>query len=178
LARDTTNGAESIYIFSWFTDIQTDKGDQLNIVLPDEVKIPFAIKEGLPGYGFKCEGKTGLAKNGVDCKYKKVKKVDDHFAVCSDTNKCVDGDDTKDAVIISMNEILYESGTGLFKVQVDSLINPPSLRGSGPFYAIYQTTSAERENAKIAEYDQTTDPVVVTTDYAALFKGLGPDSIQ
>lgn len=30
--------------------------------------------------------------------------------------------------------------TGLYKVQVENVRNPPSLRGSGNFGAVYQTT--------------------------------------
>ena len=63
----------------------------------------------------------------------------------------------------------------MFKVSVGSLVNPPSLRGSSPFPAIYQTTVAGN---RIAEYPTDAEPVVVTTDYAALFKGLGPNNIQ
>lgn len=102
LAKETTNGATSEYVFSWFTDIETQKGDQLHIVLPDEVTVPYRIREGLDD--FKCEGKTSLEPDGITCEYHKVKEKDGIYVDCTETETCTK-EEEKDAVVINIIEL-------------------------------------------------------------------------
>jgi hypothetical protein len=70
MSRDPTNGREATYSFSWFTDVRTEAGDMLYIVLPPEIRIPpigSSDKKELV-----CKGTTGLAPNGVTCKDQRV----------------------------------------------------------------------------------------------------------
>jgi len=124
IGKNTTNGDQTTYLMSWFTDILTKSDDKIHLILPDEVKIPHAIKQGFTA--FICVGRTGFEENGVSCEYKR--------------ESIEDGGEEKDALVISLLSVSYK--TGLFKVAVDHLINPPSLRGSNPFEkgAIFQTT--------------------------------------
>jgi len=69
IGRNTTNGDETTYLMSWFTDILTQSDDKIHVILPPEVKIPHAIKEGKAE--FVCVGKTGFEDGGVSCKYEK-----------------------------------------------------------------------------------------------------------
>jgi hypothetical protein len=63
-----------------------------------------------------------------------------------------------------LSEVTYP--TGLYKVALNSLINPPSLRGSADFNpeGIYQTT---KDGAKIAEYDKEAEKVTIENEFAA-----------
>ena len=44
VGKNTTNGADTTYLLSWFTDIQTNNDDKIHIVLPPEVRIPHRIR--------------------------------------------------------------------------------------------------------------------------------------
>ena len=73
-----------------------------------------------------------------------------------------------------------EQVTGLYKVRVDFLINPPSRRGSSPFGRV---AHADKDGDLIQEYDveELTDevfkvaPVVILTEYGSDFKGATTD---
>jgi hypothetical protein len=61
VGKNTTNGADTTYLMSWFTDIQTNAEDKINIVLPPEVRIPHRIRSlGASEKSFECEGRTGI----------------------------------------------------------------------------------------------------------------------
>ena len=187
MAKDPTNGLETTYIFSWFTDVRTERGDKVHIVLPPEVRIPFAIKNSVKS--LVCQGKTGLEEDGVSCSFTRV-RAGTGTRICNDSGKppeicddstyvpasknCLDpsisprckdelppfcpasaaatgcvgdykdcgsctGAGTADELVVTLDKKPLSSA-GLFKVSVEKLLNPPSLRGSGPFPAIYQTT--------------------------------------
>ena len=81
---------------------------------------------------------------------------------------------SRDELVFSLSEVTYQ--TGLFKVALDTLINPPSLRGSTDFNpeGIYQTT---KDGDKIAEYDKKAEKVTIENEFAAELQDLGPENV-
>jgi len=73
-------------------------------------------------------------------------------------------DPPRDELVLSLSEVDYP--TGLYKVALESLINPPSLRGSTDFNpeGIFQTT---KDGARIAEYGQEAEKVTIENEFAA-----------
>lgn len=156
VGKNTTNGADTTYLLSWFTDIQTNPEDKIHIVLPPEVRIPHRIRN-LPASAssFDCKGRTGIPESAgsLECGWKEAE--DDAGAKL---------DPPRDELVISLLKVTYP--TGLYKVELNSLINPPSLRGSTDFNpeGIYQTT---KEGARIAEYGKEAEKVTIENEYAA-----------
>jgi hypothetical protein len=100
---------------------------------------------------FGCEGKNGISK--VSCYFVKNKPQE---------------------LIISLDGVTQE--TGLYKVQVEDITNPPSLYRSDLFGRIYQTTS---DGSVVAEFTDTIKmaQVYIQNEYASELQGLSSDSI-
>jgi hypothetical protein len=157
-AYDTTNSAETEYLISWFTDIETKSGDIMHVALPPETKLNAEILAGKAS--FVCKGLTSITENGAQCQY----------------------DRGPHELLITMSAIAPGSAVGLFKVSVQNLINPPSLRGSSLFpvgpsskpgkQGIHQTTSAGKTVA------QFLGDVRIVNDFASELVGLSSASID
>jgi len=90
-------------------------GDILIIEFPTESMLVTIDEPG--STGIKCEGLNGVTTNGIIC-------------LPSDGNHHI--------LEVHLKELTQK--TGLFKIQVENIRNPPSLRGSSKFTSIRHVT--------------------------------------
>ena len=111
---NTSNGAETRYFISWFNSIETLPGDIVILEFPIETMLVTIDEPGSPG--IKCLGLNGVTKVA-----------------------CEPDDGNHHTLKITLQDLTQK--TGLFKIQVENLRNPPSLRGSSKFNSIRHVTS-------------------------------------
>ena len=147
-AYNTTNGVSDKYFITWNTNVQTINGDIMIVTFPEQTE--FSPTKSKTVFG--CEGKNGITK--VSCFYDKNKPKE---------------------LKISLDSITQE--TGLYKVQVENITNPPSLYKSDVFGWIYQTTS---DGSIVAEFTDSIKlaEVYIQNEYASELQDLGPDNIR
>lgn len=125
-AKNATNGLETTYYLTWSTVLRTLKNDRFYVEFPPETElIPTSSKSGSGGsstaQALACTGLNGFASTGLQCEKDPAKpyRLIIRFAAAP----------------------LYP--TGLFRMSVSKVRNPPSTRRSSQFVDIYHATSAE-----------------------------------
>jgi hypothetical protein len=145
-AQSTVNGARTSYFITWYSEIAAEVGDKITVPFPAEIL--FSPEAGLPSQRIGCEPtieslRTILcsfdpnpqkdAKDGDGWKYNFKDLVEDN-------NKYITEPNSYNLLTIELKDI--RDATGLYKVRVDFLINPPSRRGSSPFGRVAHANKA------------------------------------
>ena len=120
--------------------------DILIIEFPIESKLVTIDEPG--STGIKCEGLNGVTQNGVGC---------------------VLSDGSQNILEIHLKELTQK--TGLYKLSVENIRNPPSLRGSSKFRSIRHVTD---EKLTCSTFDAD---VFVENEFASALLNLNSSNI-
>ena len=137
-AQSTVNGARTSYFITWYSEIAAEVGDKITVPFPAEIL--FSPEAGLPSQRIDCEP-TIESLRGILCSFdpapqKDAKDGDGWKYNFKDLVSQLDRTyltepNSYNLLTIELKDI--RDATGLYKVRVDFLINPPSRRGSSPF---------------------------------------------
>ena len=158
-AFDTTNGVAGAYFITWYTEIETQDKDVL--VLPFPAETDFVS----PTNNLKLSCTAVIdSLTKVDCAFKRGVK-----------ETITDSNGTTIEVIykeLSMTLTTVAKSTGLYKVRVENVRNPPSLRGSSKLGRIVHRTQTPGQ--EIAQY---TPEIKIPTEYGGALENLSGENI-
>jgi len=153
---DTTNGVAGKYFVTWYSEIEAKAGDVLVLPFPPETDFVSPTNN----FKLKCTAVIdSLEKlNGVDCEFKRDVKLPNDPVVYKELK-------------MTLRTVL--KSTGLYKVQVENVRNPPSLRGSSKLGRIVHRTQTPGQ--EIAQY---TAEIKIATEYGGALVGLSGKNID
>lgn len=195
-ARSTVNGARTSYFITWYSEIALEVGDKITVPFPAEIL--FSPEPNLPERRIDCVP-TIESLRTVQCSFDPTPAVDKQVGAGWEYNspdlvKGLGRDYAKEPssynlLTIELKEV--RDATGLYKVRVDFLINPPSRRGSSPFGRVFHTDKNDDliqqyvvlEKAVLGPDDTEEDrylvaPVRILTEYGSDFKGAKTPTVQ
>ena len=204
-AQSTVNGERTSYFITWYSEIAAEPGDKITVPFPAEIQLASTLQNR----EIKCVPTLDSLRDiacSVGLRDKKRNldhdnPIKDHVKTKwngSPGNPTVEGwqYNSKDLVkrlsgrdyaaepnsynLLEIELKAIDQVTGLYKVRVDFLTNPPSRRGSSPFGRV---AHANKEGDLIQEYDVEElsaevfkiPPVVILTEYGSDFKGAKTD---
>lgn len=197
---NTTNGVSGSYFITWYSEIAARDGDVLAVPFPAETA--FAPAAGASVLA--CEPTVGSLR--VSCTFKEgvADAEDARVAQVGSATGWKYGPEhlTRDASykaagytynLLEMKLTDIETTTGLYKVKVDAVTNPPSRRGSSPFGRVTHKTAqgfeiqeyrvqpkyngADLERNAAGEVQFDVSPVTIETDAASALQDVHPDDI-